>query len=82
MCLGGLFRAHWYLVVICFPGLEESKSEAWSGPNAEAGKSHSLNGESQEPEVAQGSKSPSDDAESPPMLNPSDDTDTETGVWT
>uniref|UniRef100_A0A3P9APD2 Ubiquitin-like protease family profile domain-containing protein n=1 Tax=Esox lucius TaxID=8010 RepID=A0A3P9APD2_ESOLU len=25
-------RAHWYLVVICFPGLEQAQHEEWSGP--------------------------------------------------
>lgn len=27
-----LFRAHWYLVVICFPGMMEPQVEAWKGP--------------------------------------------------
>ncbi|XP_031648765.1 sentrin-specific protease 7 isoform X2 [Oncorhynchus kisutch] len=25
-------KAHWYLVVICFPGLEQAQHEEWSGP--------------------------------------------------
>ncbi|CAB1327696.1 unnamed protein product [Coregonus sp. 'balchen'] len=25
-------QAHWYLVVICFPGLEQAQHEEWSGP--------------------------------------------------
>ncbi|XP_010898691.2 sentrin-specific protease 7b isoform X2 [Esox lucius] len=25
-------EAHWYLVVICFPGLEQAQHEEWSGP--------------------------------------------------
>ncbi|XP_038840736.1 sentrin-specific protease 7-like isoform X1 [Salvelinus namaycush] len=25
-------KAHWYLVVICFPGLEQTQHEEWSGP--------------------------------------------------
>lgn len=24
------FRAHWYLVIICFPGLDEPKVESWT----------------------------------------------------
>ncbi|XP_037645923.1 sentrin-specific protease 7 isoform X1 [Sebastes umbrosus] len=64
-------EAHWYLVVICFPGLDEPKSEAWSGSNEEL----------QEQEVAQGSKSPNENTETPPTpptLNPNDSMDTET----
>ncbi|XP_014006262.1 sentrin-specific protease 7 isoform X4 [Salmo salar] len=26
-------KAHWYLVVICFPGLEQAQHEEWSGPD-------------------------------------------------
>lgn len=35
------FRAHWYLVVICFPGLMEPQVEAWKGPmsDCQTGKS-------------------------------------------
>ncbi|XP_059199170.1 sentrin-specific protease 7 isoform X2 [Centropristis striata] len=64
-------EAHWYLVVICFPGLEEPKSEAWSGPNDEG----------QEQEVAKGSKSPNENTETPPTpptLNHSDSMATQT----
>ncbi|XP_068561160.1 sentrin-specific protease 7 isoform X2 [Cebidichthys violaceus] len=61
-------EAHWYLVVICFPGLDEPKAETWSGPN----------GELLEQEVAQGSESPKDNTETPPTLNHSDGLDTET----
>lgn len=64
-------EAHWYLVVICFPGLDEPKSEAWSSPN----------GELQEQVLAQGSKSPNENIETPPTpptLNHSDSIDTET----
>lgn len=42
-------EAHWYLVVICFPGLEQPKTETWF-----SGKT----GQSQDQEEAQGSKSP------------------------
>ncbi|TDH06723.1 hypothetical protein EPR50_G00116170 [Perca flavescens] len=74
-------EAHWYLVVICFPGLDKPKSEAWSGANSQTGKSHGGTGELQEQEVAQGSKSPNDNTETPstpPTLNHSDSMDTET----
>ncbi|XP_031148601.1 sentrin-specific protease 7 isoform X1 [Sander lucioperca] len=74
-------EAHWYLVVICFPGLDKPKSEAWSGTNSQTGKNHGGTGELQEQEVAQGSKSPNDDTETPstpPTLNHSDSMDTET----
>ncbi|XP_070832418.1 sentrin-specific protease 7 isoform X3 [Chaetodon trifascialis] len=71
-------EAHWYLVVICFPGLDGPKSEPWSGPNSQMGKSHNGTGELQEQELAQGSKSPHDNTEKPPTLNHSDTMDTET----
>lgn len=79
-----LFRAHWYLVVICFPGLDEAKSEAWNGPNSQTGKSQSGTGESQDQEVAEGSKSPNENTETPPTpptLNHTDNVDTETGMF-
>uniref|UniRef100_A0A8C3AGR0 Ubiquitin-like protease family profile domain-containing protein n=1 Tax=Cyclopterus lumpus TaxID=8103 RepID=A0A8C3AGR0_CYCLU len=64
-------EAHWYLVLICFPGLDEPTSETWSGPN----------GKWQEPEVAEGSESPKDNSETPPTLNHGDRSDTETGSF-
>lgn len=76
-----LFRAHWYLVVICFPGLDEAKSEAWNGPYSQMGKSHGATSELQDKEVAQGSKSPNDNAETPPTLNHCDNMGTETGMF-
>ncbi|XP_049904227.1 sentrin-specific protease 7 isoform X1 [Epinephelus moara] len=69
-------EAHWYLVVICFPGLDEPKSEAWSGWNS--GKSPDGTGKLQDQEVAQGSKSPNDNTETLPSLNHTDSTDAET----
>ncbi|KAM9346802.1 uncharacterized protein ABDE67_011110 [Symphorus nematophorus] len=69
-------EAHWYLVVICFPGLDEPKTESWNGPN-----SHSETDELQDHEVAQGSKSPDDDTEAPPTpptLNQGDNMEKET----
>ncbi|XP_076603385.1 uncharacterized protein LOC143330586 isoform X2 [Chaetodon auriga] len=71
-------EAHWYLVVICFPGLDGPKSEPWNGPNSQMGKSHNGTGELQEQELAQGSKSPHDNTETPPTVNHSDTMDTET----
>lgn len=67
-----LFRAHWYLVVICFPGLEEPKIEAWTGLL-------SWTGEVQDQDEAHGSKSPNVIAETRLTLNHSDSVDTETG---
>lgn len=49
-------EAHWYLVVICFPGLDEPTSETWSGPD----------GKLLDPEAAWGSESPKDATETPP----------------
>ena len=74
-------RAHWYLVVICFPGLDEPKFEAWNGPSPEMGRNQSVTSELQAQEHAQGSTSPNDDAETPPTLNQSDGADTETGMF-
>ncbi|XP_051259792.1 sentrin-specific protease 7 isoform X5 [Dicentrarchus labrax] len=62
-------EAHWYLVVICFPGLDEPKSEDWNGPNSQTG-------ELQDQVVA---KSQNDNNETPPTVNHSDNVDTETG---
>ncbi|XP_029315372.1 LOW QUALITY PROTEIN: sentrin-specific protease 7 [Cottoperca gobio] len=70
-------EAHWYLVVICFPGLDETKSEAWRRPNSEDETSQGGTGELQE----QGSQSPNYITETPPTpptLTHSDSVDTET----
>uniref|UniRef100_A0A671V0W9 Ubiquitin-like protease family profile domain-containing protein n=1 Tax=Sparus aurata TaxID=8175 RepID=A0A671V0W9_SPAAU len=56
-------EAHWYLVVICFPGLDETRFEAWDGPNSQTGMSQSGTDEFQDQEAAQGSKSPTDTSE-------------------
>ncbi|XP_063743886.1 sentrin-specific protease 7 isoform X2 [Eleginops maclovinus] len=69
-------EAHWYLVIICFPGLEEPKSETWSGPDSK--KSQGGTGQQQEEEAAQGSKSPNDITETTPTLNHLDSVDTKT----
>ncbi|XP_026152184.1 sentrin-specific protease 7 [Mastacembelus armatus] len=66
-------EAHWYLVVICFPGMEEAKIEAWNGPDSPGG-----TGELEADDEACGSKSPNFDAEVPSPLNHSDNLDTET----
>lgn len=63
------FRAHWYLVLICFPGLDEAKSETWSGPD----------GESRDREAARGSESPNDSQQTPGTSIHEDGLDTETG---
>ncbi|TNN54693.1 Sentrin-specific protease 7 [Liparis tanakae] len=64
-------EAHWYLVVICFPGLDEPTSEPWSGPD----------GRLLDPEAARGAESPKDAAETPPPPTPvhGDHVNTETG---
>ncbi|KAI3355843.1 hypothetical protein L3Q82_004406 [Scortum barcoo] len=74
-------EAHWYLVVICFPGLDEPKFEAWNGPSSQTGRSPGGTGEVQDQEVAQGPESPNDDTETPPTVNISEKVDTETGVF-
>ncbi|XP_023286451.1 uncharacterized protein LOC111673043 isoform X1 [Seriola lalandi dorsalis] len=71
-------EAHWYLVVICFPGLNEPKLEAWTGLDPKAEKSHGGTDESQDQDDSQGSKSPNDNTETPPTLNHSDNVNTET----
>ncbi|XP_015240870.1 PREDICTED: sentrin-specific protease 7 isoform X1 [Cyprinodon variegatus] len=57
-------EAHWYLAMICFPGLEEPLQEDWLG-------------ESQGPDEAKECKS-SDPAETLERLDPSDGVNTET----
>ncbi|XP_040057793.2 sentrin-specific protease 7 isoform X3 [Gasterosteus aculeatus] len=61
-------EAHWYLVLICFPGLDEAKSETWSGPD----------GESRDREAARGSESPNDSQQTPGTSIHEDGLDTET----
>ncbi|KAM7407139.1 hypothetical protein PAMA_003056 [Pampus argenteus] len=72
-------EAHWYLVVICFPGLEEPTFEAWTGPDP-TGNGHSGTGELQDQEEAQGLKSSNDNTETPPTSNHGDNLDTETSI--
>ncbi|XP_004551449.3 sentrin-specific protease 7 isoform X1 [Maylandia zebra] len=64
-------EAHWYLVVICFPGLGEPKIEGWTG------KSSDVTEESESQDDAQGSKSFNDDVEKSHMRSDNIDTDTE-----
>ncbi|XP_042282801.1 sentrin-specific protease 7 isoform X2 [Thunnus maccoyii] len=70
-------EAHWYLVVICFPGLDEPKVEPWTGKDS-MGNGHNGTDELQDQEEAQGSKSSDDNTETPPTSNHSDSLDTET----
>lgn len=79
-------RAHWYLVVICFPGLHEPRFEAWTHSGSKASRSHSGTDESLDPGEARGAKSPSDDnnnnkAETPLTENHSDKVNAETGLF-
>ncbi|XP_047457495.1 sentrin-specific protease 7 isoform X2 [Mugil cephalus] len=60
-------EAHWYLVVICFPGLMEPKVEDWTGPNA---------GRSQD--KVQGCKRLNDNTRTAPVLNHRNSVDKET----
>lgn len=79
-----LFRSHWYLVVICFPGLDEPKSEAWNGPDTETAESQAGTADIQDQEATQGSKSPDNNTETPPIpttVNHSDNVETETGMF-
>ncbi|AWP13380.1 putative interphotoreceptor matrix proteoglycan 2 [Scophthalmus maximus] len=71
-------EAHWYLVVICFPGLHEPKCEARPGPDSQTATSHEGSDESQDQDEAQTPKSPNHNMETPPTLNPSDTVATET----
>ncbi|CAK6959172.1 sentrin-specific protease 7 [Scomber scombrus] len=69
-------EAHWYLVVICFPGLEEPTFEAWTGPDS-TGNSHSGTSKLQDQEEAQGSKCSNDKTETTSNRNDNLDTGTE-----
>ncbi|XP_068185881.1 sentrin-specific protease 7 isoform X2 [Antennarius striatus] len=74
-------EAHWYLVVICFPGLDEPTLEGRNDPNSQVVKILSRTGELQEQEATQGNESPNDNTETPqtpPLLNHNDHVDTET----
>lgn len=73
------FRAHWYLVVICFPGLTEPRVEAWTGPDSQAAKCNGRTGGLQDQDEAQGSKSPDRNTEIQILLDYSDTMDTEAG---
>ncbi|TKS66873.1 Sentrin-specific protease 7 [Collichthys lucidus] len=68
-------EAHWYLVVICFPGLAEPKTETWNGPNSQTGKNQSETDKLQDQEAAQGSKSPNDNTETQPATSASSHSD-------
>ncbi|XP_029348866.1 sentrin-specific protease 7 isoform X2 [Echeneis naucrates] len=70
-------EAHWYLVVICFPGLDEPTFEPWTGPDSKVPKSHSGTDESQDQAEVQESKSPNNHSK-PFTLNRTDSTDMET----
>ncbi|XP_041662810.1 sentrin-specific protease 7 isoform X2 [Cheilinus undulatus] len=72
-------EAHWYLVVICFPGLEEPKLEAWNSLNTNNGSSNGVAGELQDQEQAHGSKSLNENnTENPPTPGSNDTKDTGT----
>lgn len=74
-----LFRAHWYLVVICFPGLDEPNVEALTRPDSQAAKCHSGTGEIEDQDEAQGSKSSNGITETRLTINHTENMDTETG---
>ncbi|KAK2840013.1 hypothetical protein Q5P01_013753 [Channa striata] len=71
-------EAHWYLVVICFPGLYEPNIEPWTRPDPQTAKCHSRTDEPQDQEEVQRSKRRNGDTETRPTLNRRDSTDTET----
>lgn len=68
------FRAHWYLVVICFPGLMEPQVEAWKGPMSDCQTGKSLTCELPDQEA------PNDDTETAPPSMHCGIMDTESGV--
>ncbi|KAM4608942.1 uncharacterized protein ACJ7VT_014817 isoform 7-T7 [Polymixia lowei] len=68
-------EAHWYLVVICFPGLEEPRVEDWTGPGVQRGTGEGRSGDLRAQEEAQGSKKSNGVAEAPPASNPADKLD-------
>ncbi|XP_076018110.1 uncharacterized protein LOC143009898 isoform X2 [Genypterus blacodes] len=70
-------EAHWFLVLICFPGLDETNHEAWTGPVSQMGKRPRRLPVVQCPEDSHSSKS--DDAEASPSQKTSDNSDTPTG---
>uniref|UniRef100_A0A3P8YTS1 Ubiquitin-like protease family profile domain-containing protein n=1 Tax=Esox lucius TaxID=8010 RepID=A0A3P8YTS1_ESOLU len=49
-------ESHWYLVVVCFPGLEEPQCEAWSSPTSLRGTGGETTGEAKAGKEASGSK--------------------------
>nr|XP_023858363.1 sentrin-specific protease 7 [Salvelinus alpinus] len=49
-------EAHWYLVVICFPGLEDPQCEEWSSPASLRGTGGEKPGKAQAEEKASGSE--------------------------
>ncbi|XP_077436916.1 sentrin-specific protease 7 isoform X2 [Vanacampus margaritifer] len=69
-------EAHWYLVLICFPGLEESRSEPW------AESSHNGTDESPEQEEAEGSGNSNDATTAMLKLTCGDSVDTPSGKET
>ncbi|XP_037095610.1 sentrin-specific protease 7 [Syngnathus acus] len=66
-------EAHWYLVVICFPGLEESRLEPW------AESIHNGTDASTEQEKAEGPGSSNEAPATPRKTNRSDSVDTDSG---
>lgn len=68
-------RAHWYLVVICFPGMTEPKVELWKCPESDF-----QTGNSQTCELAD-LKASKDNAEIASTSNSCENVDTETGVF-
>ncbi|XP_028993158.1 sentrin-specific protease 7 isoform X2 [Betta splendens] len=71
-------EAHWYLVVICFPGLTEPKVEAWTSPDSQGEKCDGGAGGLADQDEAHGSKSPSGNSEMQISLDHSDGMDTQT----
>ncbi|KAM9342764.1 sentrin-specific protease 7 isoform 2-T2 [Pholidichthys leucotaenia] len=68
-------EAHWYLVVICFPGLQDPKIEEWTCSKYQRRNSESQDQDDQEKKTTR--QSLSYNAVSSPMLQHSNDTDTE-----
>ncbi|CAB1347322.1 unnamed protein product, partial [Coregonus sp. 'balchen'] len=68
-------EAHWYLVVICFPGLEDPQCEEWSNPASLRGTGGEKSGKAQAEEEASGSEKLNGVTEVPPGPTNTDNQD-------
>uniref|UniRef100_A0A8C8IX16 Ubiquitin-like protease family profile domain-containing protein n=1 Tax=Oncorhynchus tshawytscha TaxID=74940 RepID=A0A8C8IX16_ONCTS len=68
-------EAHWYLVVICFPGLEEPQCEEWRSPASRRGTGGEKSGKAQAEEEASGSEKLNGVTDVPPSPTNTDNQD-------